>query len=162
MLRLHTGTSAYGVKNDFRQSDYYASESVGRWGGGLADDLGLHSRVTMADFDKMADNINPATGKRLTLRTNKFRRIGEDIIFSLPNDVGAFIMLRPPEERDALLAMVERRVYQVIWLREGRLQGHGGTSGREAYSVSPFSIAVCRRVANSPTGSVAIKTPIAS
>src|SRR5262245_22776511 len=122
MLRLHTGTSAYGVKNYFRQSDYYASETVGSWGGGLAEELGLHGRVQMDDFDKMADNVNPATGKRLTLRTNKFRRIGEDMIFSLPKDVGAFIMLRPPEERDALLEMVERRVHQVMDMIEADVQ----------------------------------------
>lgn len=122
MLRLHTGTSAYGVKNYFRQSDYYASESVGSWGGDLAEELGLRGRVQMDDFDKMADNVNPATGKRLTLRTNKFRRIGEDMIFSLPKDVGAFIMLQPPEMRDALLAMVERRVYQVMGMIEADVQ----------------------------------------
>src|SRR5438876_800361 len=76
MLRLHTGTSAYGIKNYFRQSDYYASEAVGRWGGRLAAELGLAGPVAMADFDKMTDNVNPATGERLTLRTRENRRIG--------------------------------------------------------------------------------------
>ena len=39
---------------------------------------------------------------------NDNRRVGEDFVFSLPKDVGAFIMLLAPAERDALLAMVER------------------------------------------------------
>jgi conjugative relaxase-like TrwC/TraI family protein len=124
MIRLHTATSATGVKNYFGTADYYSqgTETIGRWGGGLADDLGLKGSVTQTDFGMMSDNINPVTGKRLTLRTNANRRIGEDIIFSLPKDVGAFIMLRPPEERDALLAMVERRVYEVMGIIEADVE----------------------------------------
>ena len=42
MLRFHTGTSAYGVKNYFETSDYYCqgNETVGTWGGKLAGGWG--------------------------------------------------------------------------------------------------------------------------
>ena len=49
-------------------------------GADLAEDFGLERKgpVTKDDFGKIADNINPVTGKRLTLRTNEHRRIGEE------------------------------------------------------------------------------------
>jgi conjugative relaxase-like TrwC/TraI family protein len=122
MLRFHTGTSAYGVKKYFEGSDYYADESVGKWFGKLAGRLGLSGPVEKPDFDQLCDNINPATGKPLTPRTNTNRRIGEDIIFSLPKDVGAFIMLQPPEEREQYLTMVERRVEEVAAMIEEDVQ----------------------------------------
>jgi conjugative relaxase-like TrwC/TraI family protein len=122
VLRLHTGTSAYGVKNYFKQSDYYASESVGRWGGKLAADLGRTGPVDEQSFGQMVDNINPLTGERLTLRTKENRRIGEDIIWSLPKDVGAAIMLLKPEARDRVLAMVEGRVEQMMRIIEADVQ----------------------------------------
>ena len=44
------------------------------------------------------------------------------MIFSLPKDVGAFIMLLPHEERDRYLAMVERRVEQVMGVIEADVE----------------------------------------
>ena len=70
----------------------------------------------------MCDNINPLTGKSLTPRTKEGRRVGDDMVFSLPKDVGAFIMLLPPDERDALLAMVGERAYQVMGVIEGDVE----------------------------------------
>ena len=70
----------------------------------------------------MCDNINPATGKSLTPRNKENRRVGEDMVFSLMKDVGAFIMLLPPEQREALLAMVEVRVEQVMGVIEADVQ----------------------------------------
>src|SRR5207302_1565193 len=58
----------------------------------------------------------------LTPRTNDTRRVGEDMIFSLPKDVGAYIMLLPPEERERYLAMVERRVEQVMGVIEADVE----------------------------------------
>ena len=124
MLRLHTSRSAYGVKKYFETADYYSEgqETVGLWGGKLAPELGLSGMVTKEAFDRLCDNINPATGEPLTPRTRENRRVGDDMVFSLMKDVGAFIMLLPPEERDALLAMVESRVEQVMGVIEGDMQ----------------------------------------
>lgn len=123
MLRFHTATSSYGVKKYFEASDYYAAESVGVWGGRLCAELGVEpgSRVEKDDFDRLCDNRRP-DGRRLTPRTNDNRRVGEDMIFSLPKDVGAFIMLLPPQEREAYLAMVERRVVEVMNVIEGDVE----------------------------------------
>jgi conjugative relaxase-like TrwC/TraI family protein len=121
-VRFHTAYSSSGVKNYFKAADYYAEgpETVGFWWGGLAPDLGLEpgSPVAKDDFDKLCDNINPATGKRLTLRTNEFRRVGEDMIFSLEKDLSVFILRARPELRERLLAMAQRRVIEVAGIIE--------------------------------------------
>lgn len=121
MLRLHTATSAAGVKNYFKGADYYADEAAGIWGGKLAAEWGLSGTVDKAVFDLLCDNKRP-DGTPLTPRTNDKRRVGDDMIFSLPKDVGAFIMLLPPEERERYLAMVERRVNQVMGVIEDDVQ----------------------------------------
>ena len=116
MLRFHTARSASGVKRYFETADYYSDgqETVGRWGGRLAAEFGLSGRVDKVSFERLCDNRHPTTGKALTPRTREERRVGVDMVFSLPKDVGAFMMLAEPGERDALLAMVERRAEQVM------------------------------------------------
>jgi conjugative relaxase-like TrwC/TraI family protein len=124
MLWPHTAYSAYGVKRYFETADYYSqgNETVGQWGGRLAAEWGLTGTVTKDPFGQLCDGINPATGEQLTPRMNDYRRIGDDFVFSLPKDVGAWIMLLPPAERDAMLAMVERRVYQVMGMIEADVE----------------------------------------
>jgi conjugative relaxase-like TrwC/TraI family protein len=125
MLRPHTAYSAYGVKKYFETADYYSqgNETVGRWFGKLAGSaFGLEGQVTKEAFGQLCDGINPATGERLTPRMNEHRRVGDDFVWSLPKDVGAWIMLLPPAERDAMLAMVERRVYQVMGMIEADVE----------------------------------------
>ncbi len=124
MLRPYTATSAYGVKKYFETADYYSqgNETVGMWGGKLADDFGLKGPVTKDAFGQLCDNINPATGKQLTPRMNENRRVGEDFVFSLPKDVGSYLMLRPPEEREALLAKVGDRAMQVMQMIEADVE----------------------------------------
>ncbi len=98
MLRYHTSKSPYGVKTYFDTSDYYSegTEAVGCWFGKLAAELGLEGPVTKDAFGQMCDNINPKTGKSLTPRTKQNRRVGDDMVFSLLKDVGAYIMLQEP------------------------------------------------------------------
>ena len=124
MLRPYTATSAQGVKKYFETADYYSqgNETVGMWGGKLADDFGLKGQVTKEAFGQLCDNINPATGEQLTPRMNDNRRIGEDFVFSLPKDVGAYIMLLPPDERDALLEQIGGRVGQVMTMIEADVE----------------------------------------
>jgi conjugative relaxase-like TrwC/TraI family protein len=124
MLRPHTAYSAASVKKYFETADYYSqgNETVGQWGGKLAGEWGLTGQVTKDAFGQLCDGINPATGKQLTPRMNEHRRVGDDFVWSLPKDVGAWIMLLPPAERDAMLAMVERRVYQVMGMIEADVQ----------------------------------------
>ena len=86
MLTIHEVTSATDAKNYYAASDYYSQgqETVGQWGGKLADTLGLSGKVTKEAFDRMVDNLHPATGERLTPRTKDNRRVGYDFTVSVP------------------------------------------------------------------------------
>src|SRR5690242_15184523 len=107
-VRFHTAYSSSGVKNYFNTADYYQDgpETVGFWWGSLCPDVGVErgDAVTKDDFGMLCDNRRP-DGRRLTLRTNKVRRVGEDMIFSLEKELSVLIMLAPPELRAELLAM---------------------------------------------------------
>src|SRR4051812_13540206 len=104
MLRYHTATSSAGVKKYFEGSDYYADEAVGRWGGKLAETLGLSGTVDKASFDRLCDNQRP-DGSPLTQRNNEFRRVGNDNIYSGPKSFGIVAMLAPAEERRDMLQL---------------------------------------------------------
>ena len=86
MLKIHEVTSATDAKKYYAASDYYSQgqETVGEWGGKLADTLGLSGKVTKDAFDRMVDNLHPATGKGLTPRTKDNRRVGYDFTVSVP------------------------------------------------------------------------------
>ena len=86
MLTIHEVTSATDAKNYYAASDYYSQgqETVGKWGGKLAETLGLSGKVTKEAFDLMVDNLHPSTGQPLTPRTNDERRVGYDFTVSVP------------------------------------------------------------------------------
>jgi conjugative relaxase-like TrwC/TraI family protein len=86
MLTIHEVTSATDAKHYYAASDYYSQgqETVGEWGGKLADKLGLSGKVTKEAFDRMVDNLHPSSGKRLTQRTKENRRVGYDFTVSAP------------------------------------------------------------------------------
>ncbi len=75
MLRITASESATRAKSYFGEQlsrDEYLSEGqevVGRWGGKLAEKLGLVGFVEKAAFDALCDGINPLTGGSLTART---------------------------------------------------------------------------------------------
>lgn len=116
MLRIHWSTSATGVKKYFETADYYTQgdEVAGRWGGKLAELLGLSGDVTKEAFERLCDNLHPLTGEQLTPRMSENRRVGGDFVLSLPKEVGAAIMLAPEPVRDELLAMAGERAHQVM------------------------------------------------
>lgn len=99
MLRIHQIQNAEAAKNYYEESltkgDYYIDgiEEVGAWHGELAKSLGLEGTVSKEDFDKMIDNRNPLTGKRLTLRDYENRRPGYDFTFSCPKGVSVAMFL---------------------------------------------------------------------
>jgi conjugative relaxase-like TrwC/TraI family protein len=120
MLRIRTVTTASDAKNYYAEADYYAQgqETVGQWGGKLAERLGLCGAVTKDAFDKLCDNINPATGKSLTQRTNDNRRVGYDMTYAGPKSFSILVTLGPEdvsrqckdifdEARDATQAEIE-------------------------------------------------------
>ncbi|OIN57155.1 MobF family relaxase [Arsenicibacter rosenii] len=92
MLRVTQNSSAEAATRYFDEglskSDYYAAESIaGQWGGRAATALGLSGDVSRHEFQQLSHNINPATGKRLTARTDTKRTVGYDFTFNVPKSV---------------------------------------------------------------------------
>lgn len=71
------------------QSDYHSrsGQVVGTWHGKGKDRLGLTNEVSRTEFEQLINNINPATGKRLTSRTVKNRTVAEDWTMSVSKSV---------------------------------------------------------------------------
>jgi TrwC relaxase/AAA domain len=100
VLTIYPQTSAADVKKYFEVADYYSQgqETVGRWGGKLAPELGLMGPVTKEAFDRLCDNLYPRTGEPLTPRTNDNRRVGYDFTVSAPKSYSILVGLAPSEE----------------------------------------------------------------
>src|SRR5580700_3204155 len=72
------------------RSDYYlrdAQEMPGQWHGLGAELLGLSGTVDKERYFQLCDNINPATGERLTPHNKGNRRILYDFTFDAPKSV---------------------------------------------------------------------------
>src|ERR1035437_9288075 len=104
MLTIHEVTSATDAKSYYAASDYYSQgqETVGEWGGKLAETLGLSGKVTKEAFDRMVDNRNPSTGERLTQRTKDNRRVGYDFTVSVPKSASILRAFASEDEAKAL------------------------------------------------------------
>jgi conjugative relaxase-like TrwC/TraI family protein len=87
MLRIHQITSAAGAKSYYAQTEYYGQELVGNWGGKAAERLGLNGPVTLDAFNRLCDNLDPATGRQLTARQRENRTVGYDFNFNAPKGV---------------------------------------------------------------------------
>src|SRR5580658_10436766 len=89
MIRISQQDSAKGAKSYYATADYYSEgqELVGSWGGKGASRLGLEGTVDKLSFDRLCDNLDPRTGKPLTVRTRSERTVGYDFTFSVPKSV---------------------------------------------------------------------------
>src|ERR1700693_3434337 len=89
MIRITQQNSAEGAKQYYATADYYSEgqEIVGAWGGKGASRLGLAGTVDKSSFERLCDNLDPATGTPLTVRTRSERRVGYDFTFSVPKSV---------------------------------------------------------------------------
>lgn len=103
-LRITASTNAQRAKSYFKDSlareDYYTAdrEVIGRWGGTLAERLGLSGEVDAEEYFSVVDNIDPRTGESLTPRTRENRRVGYDFTFSVPKSVSVHQGLLGSEE----------------------------------------------------------------
>lgn len=103
MLRVVQSAGAAAAKSYYTEGlsreDYYSEgqERVGLWGGIGAQRLGLHGDVGREAFNSLCDNINPATGERLTARNSDGRRVGYDFNFHVPKSVSAVYALTGDE-----------------------------------------------------------------
>jgi len=136
MLTIHEVTSATDAKNYYASSDYYSQgqETVGRWGGKLAEQLGLSGKVTKEAFDRMVDNRHPDTGKRLTPRTKDNRRVGYDFTISVPKSASILRAFASEELGSDLDAARDRAIAGMMAEVEADMQTRvrkgGGSSDR--------------------------------
>jgi conjugative relaxase-like TrwC/TraI family protein len=94
MIFINHIKSAKSAKEYYSQhispGDYFNKDSAemkGVWHGRGAEMLGLKGEVEQADFFRLCENINPATGEQLTPRTNDDRRVLTDITLDAPKSV---------------------------------------------------------------------------
>ncbi len=97
MIFINHQKSASAAKDYYTQhiapgdGRYYAQENAtqmkGIWHGRGAEMLQLAGEVKQDDFFKLCDNINPATGERLTQRNREDRRVMSDLTFDAPKSV---------------------------------------------------------------------------
>jgi conjugative relaxase-like TrwC/TraI family protein len=89
MIRVTQQNSGAAAKRYYATADYYSEgqEIVGSWGGKGASRLGLEGTVDKSSFERLCDNLDPRTGKPLTVLTFTERRVGYDFTFSVPKSV---------------------------------------------------------------------------
>ena len=89
MLRISQQSLSNDAKRYYATADYYSEgqEIVGSWGGWAASKLGLSGTVDKFSFERLCDNLDPHTGKPLTVRTRSERTVGYDFTFSVPKSV---------------------------------------------------------------------------
>jgi conjugative relaxase-like TrwC/TraI family protein len=95
MLRITQSKSAQQAKSYYvkglSREDYYSEgqEVAGNWQGKGAERLGLAGKIDQEAFYALSENRDPATGDRLTARSNDERTIGYDFNFHVPKSVSA-------------------------------------------------------------------------
>src|SRR5882672_11075127 len=89
MIRVTQQNSGAAAKKYYATADYYSEgqEIVGSWSGKAASQLGLEGTVDKSSFEQLCDNVDPRTGKPLTVRTRSDRTVGYDFTFSVPKSV---------------------------------------------------------------------------
>jgi conjugative relaxase-like TrwC/TraI family protein len=95
MIRITQQDSANDAKRYYATADYYSEgqEIVGLWGGKGAVRLDLSGTVDKDSFERLCDNLDPRTGKPLTVRTRTDRTVGYDFTFSVPKSVSLLYAL---------------------------------------------------------------------
>lgn len=99
MLRMYAQKDAGRTKSYFSSSDYYSEgqELRGIWHGHGASKLGLSGEIERKDWDALADNLDPNTGERLTIRQKEGRRIGYDFTFNAPKSLSLLYSMTQDE-----------------------------------------------------------------
>src|SRR5947207_1125833 len=99
MIRITQQDSAKDAKRYYATADYYSEgqEIVGNWGGKGASRLGLEGTVDKLSFERLCDNVDPRTGRPLTVRTRSERTVGYDFTFSVPKSVSILYALSGDE-----------------------------------------------------------------
>lgn len=115
------------------QQEYYAAGSPepGRWGGKLAERLGLEGDVDPEQFSRVLHNIHPTLDEKLTPRIRGDRRPGFDLTFSAPKSVSlAWALLGDERILDAIHRAVDRTMIEVEKEIQTRVRVDGADQDR--------------------------------
>ena len=98
-VRIIQNSASASAKSYYAHSDYLSEgqELTGRWGGRMAQMLGLTGDVDKLSFDRLCDNLDPRTGTQLTLRTNSDRTVDYNLHFRLLKGISLVYMLGQDE-----------------------------------------------------------------
>src|SRR5207248_2849486 len=133
MLRIIQQASAKDAKRYYASADYYSEgqEIVGAWGGIGAQQLGLDGIVDQPSFDRLCDNLDPATGRPLTVRTLSDRTVGYDFTFSVPKSVSLLYALSGDRDiLDAFRSAVDETMRDVEAEMKTRVRKGGKDTDR--------------------------------
>src|SRR5437870_3198684 len=133
MIRISQQDSAKAAKSYYTTADYYTEgqELVGSWGGKGAARLGLEGTVDKISFDRLCDNLDPRTGKALTVRTRTERTVGYDFTFSVPKSVSLlYAMHGDPTILDAFRASVDETMREIEAEMKTRVRKNGADIDR--------------------------------
>src|ERR1700689_1753143 len=127
MIRITQQDSAKAAKSYYATADYYfeGQELVGSWGGKGASRLGLEGTVDKKSFERLCDNLDPRTGKPLTVRTRSERTVGYDFTFSVPKSVSLLYAMSGDEGiMDAFRGAVDETMREMEAEMKTRVRKH--------------------------------------
>ncbi len=127
MIRITQQDSAKDAKRYYATADYYSEgqELVGLWGGKGATRLGLSGTVDKESFERLCDNLDPSTGKPLTVRTRTDRTVGYDFTFSVPKSVSLLYAMSGDESiMDAFRSAVDETMRETEAEMKTRVRKH--------------------------------------
>lgn len=137
MLRVVAHTSAAAAHQYYaeglKREDYYSEgqEIIGKWHGKAARMLGLSGDVLPDQFAALVENRNPATGGKLTPRTNAERRVGYDLNFHAPKSLSVlYAITQDKAVLGAFRKAVAETMSELEELAETRVRKRGAQGSR--------------------------------
>ncbi len=133
MLRIHTNANSTIAKSYFSSADYYSEgqELLGTWHGKGAARLNLRGEVNQKDWDRLCDNLDPGSGRPLTVRRKLDRRVGYDFTFDVPKSVSLLYGLTGDERvLDAFRSSVDATMHEIEAEAQARVRINGMNEDR--------------------------------
>src|SRR6266480_3469251 len=133
MIRITQQDSAKDAKRYYAAADYYSEgqEIVGSWAGKGASRLGLAGTVDKLSFERLCDNLDPKTGKKLTVRTRSERTVGYDFTFSVPKSVSLLYAMSGDQDiMEAFRGAVDETMREIETEIKTRVRKNGQDTDR--------------------------------